>query len=406
MNAARALRRPDFLRLWLGFAFSEAGSQVTQVAIAWQLYLLTHSALSLGLVGLFRFLPILLMSLAGGVVADGVDRRRLILFAQTALAANSASLAWLTWTGRVTPAALYGFSFLAGLARAFDNPARQALLPNLVTAEELPNALSLNASAWQVATIAGPSLGGLLLAWKGPALAYAVDAVSFGGMALAAWAISFREKSAFRSQISLEAAVEGLLFLRRTPVILWLMALDFMACFFAGSMMLMPIYADQLLHVGARGLGFLYAAPAAGALVAALAMAARPPVRRQGTTVLAAVFAYGASIALFGISRNFALSLVFLTASGASDTVSMIIRQTVRQLLTPDELRGRMTSVNMVFFMGGPQLGELEAGAVAKAFGAPFSVVSGGVLCAVGVLAFLAAPSLRRLRDATAPALQ
>ena len=383
---------------------SEAGSQVTQVAVAWQLYLLTHSAMALGLIGLFRFLPILLMSLVGGVVADGLDRRRLMIAAQTALALNSAALAVLTLLGRATPDALYGFAFLGGLARSFDNPARQALLPNLVPAEELPNALSLNASVWQVATLFGPMVGGAIVAYRGPALAYAVDAVTFGAMALAAWSLAFRQRTRGTNAVSLRAAVEGLRFLRGTPVILWLMAIDFVACLLGGSMMLMPIYADRILGVGARGLGLLYAAPAAGALVAALVMAARPPVRRQGATVLAAVVCYGLSIAAFGLSRDLRLSLLFLAGSGASDTVSMIIRQTVRQLLTPDELRGRMTSVNMVFFMGGPQLGEFEAGAVAQAFGAPFSVVSGGVLCVLVVLGFAAAaPSVRRLRDATGP---
>ncbi|HUB05888.1 MAG TPA: MFS transporter [Myxococcales bacterium] len=404
-TAARALRRPDFLKLWLGYVLSEMGSQVTQVAIAWQLYLLTHSAMSLGLVGLFRFLPILLMSLVGGVVADGLDRRRLMVGAQIALALNSAALAALTFLGRATPVELYGFAFLAGLARSFDNPARQALLPNLVPAEELPNALSLNASAWQAATLVGPVVGGALVAVSGPAAAYAVDAVTFGAMAVAAWSLSFRQKTRGAGAVSLRAAVEGLRFLRGTPVILWLMAIDFAACLLGGSMMLMPIYADTILRVGARGLGLLYAAPAGGALVAALLMAARPPIRRQGATVLVAVACYGLSIAAFGLSRDIRLSLLFLAASGAADTVSMIIRQTVRQLLTPDELRGRMTSVNMVFFMGGPQLGELEAGAVAKWLGAPFSVVSGGVLCVLAVLGFTAAaPSIRRLRDATAPA--
>ncbi|MHB8420722.1 MAG: MFS transporter [Myxococcales bacterium] len=405
-RAARALRHRDFLKLWSGYLLSEMGSQVTQVAIAWQLYLLTHSAMSLGLVGLFRFLPILFMSVAGGVVADGLDRRRLMIAAQAALALNSGALAWLTLSGHATPAALYGFSFVAGLARSFDNPARQALLPNLVPAEELPNALSLNASAWQLATLVGPVIGGALVAFRGPAAAYCADALTFTAMAAAAWSLSFRQKTRGRGAVTLRAAIEGLRFLRGTPVILWLMGVDFVACLFGGSMMLMPIYADQILGVGARGLGLLYAAPAAGALVAALAMAPRPPVRRQGAVVLAATLAYGLTIAAFGLSRDFRWSLLFLAGSGAADTVSMIIRQTVRQLLTPDELRGRMTSVNMVFFVGGPQLGELEAGAVARWLGAPFSVVSGGVLCALAVSAFAAfVPSLRKLRDATEPSL-
>ncbi len=373
------------------------------MAIAWQLYLLTHSALSLGLVGLFRFLPILLMALFGGAVADAVDRRRLMIAAQVVLAANSAALAALTFAGRATPAALYAFAFVAGLAKSFDNPARQALLPNLVPPEELPNALSLNATVWQIATVLGPSLGGGLVALQGPGLAYSIDAASFGAMAFAAFSIHYRSTlPPAKGALSFRAIGDGLRFVARTPVISWLMTLDFVACFFAGSMMLMPIYADKLLGVGAKGLGLLYSAPAAGALAAALVMAGRRPVSRQGPVVLASVGAYGLAIALFGLSRVFPLSLLCLAASGAADTVSMIQRQTIRQLLTPDAMRGRMTSINMVFYMGGPQLGELEAGVVAKAFGPVFSVVSGGLACVVAALGFAVwAPSLRRLRDTT-----
>jgi hypothetical protein len=202
-------------------------------------------------------------------------------------------------------------------------------------------------------------------------------------------------------KMSFGALGEGLRFILATPAILWLMVLDFLACFFGGSMLLMPIFADQILGVGVKGLGILYAAPPLGAVIAAVWMANRPPVRKQGMTVLTSVLAYGGSIAAFGASHNFALSLFFLAASGAADTVSMVVRQTVRALLTPDALRGRMTSVNMLFFMGGPFLGEAEAGLVARLYGAPFSVISGGVLCGVAALALSAAlPLLRQLEGA------
>ena len=343
------------------------------------------------------------MALFGGVVADALDRRRLMIVAQAALALNSAGLAVLTFTGHASPGALYAFAFLAGLAKSFDNPARQALLPNLVPADELPNALSLNATAWQIATVLGPSVGGAIIAFRGPGLAYAIDAASFGALALAAFSIRYRPAlPPPAGALSFRAIGAGLRFLRQTPVISWLMALDFVACLFAGSMMLMPIYADKLLNVGAPGLGLLYAAPAVGALMAALVVAGRRPVQRQGPVVLISVAVYGLAIALFGLSRAFPLSLLCLAASGAADTVSMIQRQTIRQLLTPDSMRGRMTSINMVFFMGGPQLGELEAGVVARALGPTFSVVSGGVACILAVLGFAVwAPSLRRIRDTT-----
>lgn len=384
----------------VGHGISQMGSQICQVAVAWQLYLLTHSALSLGLLGLVRFIPIAAMALVGGVIADAVDRRRLLILAQVMLGLNSMALAVLTWTGHASPAALYGFIFMIGLATAFEGPARQALIPNLVPAEDLPAALSLNVTVWQVATVLGPGVGGALLAWLGPGAAYAMDSLSFVGMIVALMGLQHRPPPSSQ-KVTFGAMGDGLRFILATPAILWLMVLDFLACFFGGSMLLMPIFADQILGVGVKGLGILYAAPPLGAVIAAIWMSNRRPVRRQGMTVLVSVLAYGASIAAFGASRHFALSLVFLAASGAADTVSMVVRQTVRALLTPDWLRGRMTSVNMLFFMGGPFLGETEAGLVAKLYGAPISVISGGVLCAVAALALSAAlPLLRNLEGA------
>jgi MFS family permease len=384
----------------VGHGVSQMGSQICQVAVAWQLYLLTHSALSLGLLGLVRFLPISAMALVGGVTADAFDRRRLLIAAQVVLGVNSLALAVVTWTGHATPAALYAFIFMIGLATAFEAPARQALIPNLVPAEDLPRALSLNVTVWQVATVLGPSIGGGLLAWLGPGAAYAVDSVSFLAMIVALAGLEHRAPPPAQ-RATFGALGEGLRFIIATPAILWLMVLDFLACFFGGSMLLMPIFADQLLGVGVKGLGLLYAAPPLGAVVAAIWMANRGPVRSQGMTVLVSVLAYGVSIAAFGASRHFVLSLAFLAASGAADTVSMVVRQTVRALLTPDALRGRMTSVNMLFFMGGPFLGETEAGLVAKLYGAPFSVISGGLLCAAAALALGAAlPILRNLEGA------
>jgi MFS family permease len=400
-NAARVLRRPDFLRLWIGLGLSQIGSQVSQVAVAWQLYLLTHSALNLGLVGLFRFLPILMASFLGGPLADAVDRRRLMLVTQSILALNSLAMALLTHAGLVTPAIVYAFVFIGGFCFAFDAPARHSLVPNLVPSEELANALSLNVTVFQVATVLGPSVGGLLLGTSGPAVAYALDATSFLALIVALLGLRYRpDPGRVTGSVSLSAFTEGVRFLRRTPVIFWLMLLDFLATFFAGSLLLLPLYADQLLHVGASGLGLLYAAPACGAVVAAIFLAGRAPVVRQGPTVLWAVAVYGAAIAAFGLSRNFALSFAMLALSGIADTVSMVLRQTVRQLLTPDELRGRMTALNQLFFVGGPQLGEVEAGVVARVFGAPLSVISGGVACVL-VAAVMAAvfPSLRQLRQ-------
>src|SRR5882672_1242834 len=366
-----ALRSRDFRLLLAGQAVSLTGSQMQQVAVVWQLYLLSGSPLALGMLGFFRIVPIIVFALGGGVVADALDRRRLMLFTQTALAMVSVALAVLAHAQRTTPAAIYALAFVAGAATAFDNPARQALVPRLVDREQLPNALSLYATVWQVATIAGPALGGALLAWSGPTAIYLLDVLSFAAVIAALLAMKHRHVGLGKSQISAKAALDGLRFIRRAPLIWSTMLLDFAATFFAGSMLLLPIFADQLLHVGPRGLGFLYAAQPAGA-----------------------------AIAVFGISPWFWLSFLMLALSGAADTVSMVIRQTIRQTLTPDELRGRMSSVNMIFFMGGPQLGEVEAGVVAKLLGVRVAVGSGGLLCAATAAAVaLLVPALRRYED-------
>jgi MFS family permease len=391
-----ALRSRDFRNLLFGQLVSTTGTQMQQVAVVWQLYLFTRSPLALGVLGFFRIAPVIAFALGGGVVADALDRRRLMLVTQTVLAAVSATLAVTTHLGLASPPLLYGLVALAATAIAFDNPARQALVPLLVPPEQLAGALSLAFTGWQVATILGPALAGVVLAGAGVVPIYALDAASF--LAVIAALATMRHRAPPRtSAIDLGAMKEGLAFLRRTPVIRTTMLVDFFATFFGGSMLLMPIFADQLLHVGPRGLGVLYAAQPVGAALAGVFLATRSLPRRQGAAVLWAVAAYGAAVAVFGASRSFALSLVALAASGAADTVSTVIRQTLRQVLTPDALRGRMSSINMIFFMGGPQLGEVEAGVVARAFGPRISVGSGGLLCvAVAAATALLSPALRR----------
>ena len=390
------LRHRDYRNLLLGQVVSSTGTQMQQVAVVWQLYLFTRSPLALGLLGFFRIAPVVVFALGGGVVADAVDRRRLMLVTQALMASVSAVLAIATHLGVASPALLYGMVAVAGTAVAFDNPARQALVPLLVPMDELPRALSLTFTGWQVATIAGPAIGGALLAWRGVAPIYVIDAASFLAVIGALLAMRYRAPPR-QSPVGLGALREGLAFLRRTPIIRTTMLLDFFATFFGGSMLLMPIFADQLLRVGPRGLGLLYAAQPAGAAIAGAVLATRSLPRRQGAAVLWSVVAYGVAIAIFGLSRSFPLSILALACAGAADTVSTVIRQTLRQVLTPDALRGRMGSINMIFFMGGPQLGEVEAGVVARAFTPRFSVASGGFLCiAVAALTALVAPSLRR----------
>src|SRR5882672_2772240 len=396
-----SLRHRDFRLLWMGQIVSVTGSQMQMVAINWHIYLLTHSALALGLVGLFRAGPIILCSLLGGVVADVIDRRRLMIATQTVMLTSSAILALVTFSGLQHVWPIYLLTAIASAAWAFDTPARQALVPALVPPKDFPNAVSLGMLMFQVGLIVGPALAGFLLASRGPGLVYAINAASFVAVILGLALMPVRFRSGFEDgkepRVSVEALMEGLRFVWRTPIIVQTMTLDFVATFFASANQLLPIFAKDILQVGARGLGFLASAPAIGAVFAGLVMARMGILKRQGMIVIVSVGIFGAATIAFGLSRVFWFSLAMLAISGAADTVSTILRQTIRQLATPNNLRGRMTSVNMIFFMGGPQLGEVEAGALAALVGAPLSVLTGGIGCllAAGV-AIVAAKNLRR----------
>jgi len=370
-------------------------------AINWHIYLLTRSALALGLVGACRAVPIILCSLMGGVVADVVDRRRLMVVTQSIMLLCSAMLAFISFKGLAHVWPIFLLTAIAAAAWAFDTPARQSLMPMLVPVKDFPNAVSLSMLMFHIGLITGPPLAGFLLASHGPAMVYAINAVSFVGVIIGLLMMHTsgqQEKTDAQSnEISLQALLEGLRFVRRTPIIVQTMTLDFVATFFASANQLLPIYATDILAVGARGYGFLAAAPASGAIVAGLIMARIGVLKRQGMTVIVSVGLYGLATIAFGVSRVFWFSLVMLAATGAADAVSTILRQTIRQLVTPNKLRGRMTSINMIFFMGGPQLGEVEAGTVAALLGAPLSVVTGGVACVLAaIFALSKAKSLRR----------
>src|SRR6266550_2744842 len=399
-SAFSSLRHRDFRLLWLGQTVSVTGSQMQLAAINWHIYLLTHSALALGLVGACRAVPIILCSLVGGVVADVVDRRRLMMTTQSVMLLCSATLALVTFRGLLHVWPIFLLTAIASAAWAFDTPARQSLMPALVPIKEFPNAASLSILVFQIGLISGPPLAGFLLAAHGPGLVYGINAASFiaviVGLLLMHTSGKPEKSETEKSEISLKALVEGLRFVWRTPIIVQTMTLDFVATFFASANQLLPIYAKDILNVGARGYGILAAAPAAGAIVAGLIMARLGVLKKQGVTVIISVAFYGAAMIGFGVSRVFWISLLMLALTGAADTVSTILRQTIRQLVTPNKLRGRMTSINMIFFMGGPQLGEVEAGTVAALFGAPISVVTGGGACLIAAaLAFGAAKKLR-----------
>jgi MFS family permease len=429
-----ALQHRDFRRLATAQLVSGIGSQMQGVAINWHVYLLTRSPLALGLVGLARVLPIVGFSLVGGVLADRHDRRKLMLATQSAMAAVATVLAVATFTSRETLWLLYLMTALSAGAGAFDAPARQALIPRLVPDRDLPGALSINFSVFQTGLIVGPALAGWVIAGHavvpgghaspaaegiagvagattptastgGLAWIYLVNALSFLAVIYALWTMRTSGRPAAREGSPghpIADLKDGLRFVFRTPLIVWTMAVDFLATFFSGSMSLLPIFADQVLRVGATGYGLLVSAPAIGALAGSLWLSVRPLPGRQGRTFLGAVAVYGAATVVFGFSRSFPLTLVALALTGTADAISTVIRQTLRQLVTPDNLRGRMTSVNMIFFMGGPQLGELEAGVVASLFasaavGVTVAVVSGGLatIAVAGVVA-AAAPVVRK----------
>src|SRR6266478_9241336 len=398
-TAFSSLHHRDFRLLWIGQIVSITGSQMQLAAINWHIYLLTRSPLALGLVGACRAVPIILCSLVGGVVADVVDRRRLMMATQSVMLLCSATLALVTFRGLLHVWPIFLLTAIASGAWAFDTPARQALMPTLVPLKDFPNAVSLSMLMFQVGLIVGPPLAGFVLASHGPAFVYTINAASFVAVILcvALMRTSGRpEKDESQpARISFDALREGLRFVWRTPIIVQTMTLDFVATFFASANQLLPIFAKDILRVGAEGYGFLAAAQAGGAIITGLVMARLGTLKRQGRLVIISISVFGAATIAFGLSRVFWFSLLMLAITGAADTVSTILRQTIRQLATPNNLRGRMTSINMVFFMGGPQLGEVEAGTVASLVGAPLSVVTGGVGCLVAAaFTFVAAKKL------------
>jgi MFS family permease len=392
-----ALQYREYRLLWIGQLISNAGTQMQMVAINWHIYILTGSALALGLTGLVRVVPIVAFSLMGGVFADAHDRKRILLFSQSAMMIFAAILAFVTSVGSASPAAIYLLSGLTAAATAFDNPARNSLAPNLVPREHLTNAMSLNSVLNRTASIVGPGLAGFVIARFGIAAVYWFNAVSFLAVLIALGMMKTpAQEDPGRTKVTFAAVAEGIRSARQSTIIFATMVLDFLASFFASASALMPIFANEILKVGPQGLGLLYAAQPVGALIAGAAISFIGNIKRPGLVFLASLAVYGLATALYGGSNWFAESLVFLALIGAADATSAIVRNTVRQLATPDKLRGRVQSLNAMFVMGGPQLGNLEAGLVAAHWGAPFSVISGGVATVITVaLIFWLAPQVR-----------
>lgn len=431
-----ALRHRDFRLVWAGEFISVTGSQMQLFAINWHVFQLLRGqtvtvsvfggsaalgadALGLGLLGLARILPIILFALVGGMLADSRDRRQLMVWTRLLAAGLAGLLALLTLTGQASIGLIYLITALAAGVTAFDSPARQSLVPNLVPREHLANAVSLNSLMWQLATIIGPALAGVLIgartaadASADPAAAtapigviYALNAISFGAAVAALALIRYRGQARNGGGVGWGPLVEGLRFTFRSPVIRGTMLLDFFATFFSSANTMLPIITTEVLGLGAAGYGLLATAQPLGAVLAGMTVALRREIQRQGAVLLASVAVYGLATVMFGLSTQFVLSYLFFALTGAADTVSTVIRGTVRQLNTPDHLRGRMTSVNMMFFMGGPQLGELEAGLVASAFGAPVAIITGG-LATLAIAGWVAWKNvtLRRYTSAAAAA--
>jgi MFS family permease len=386
-----SLKNRRFFLLWLGLLISIAGTQMQIWALFWHIRELTEAPIALGGVGLARILPVIVFSLIGGAVADSFKRTRIIFITQSFSALTALALGWFTQIGQITIWHIYALTAIQAVAIAFDGPARQALVPNMVPAKDLPNAFSMTSIAFQTGSILGPALTGFTIAFAGQQAVYYINAVSFLAVILALILIGdVPQKASIHGRaVSWESISEGIQFILNKPIILSSMLLDFVATFFASANTLMPIVARDILHVGVVEYGWLSAAQSVGAVMAALVISQISELRRQGPIFLGSVVVFGAATVIFGLSSSIVLAWCALVIIGAADSVSTIIRNTIRQLQTPDHIRGRMTSVNQIFFQGGPQLGEVEAGVAAQLLGAPFAIVSGGIACVAGMLMIL-----------------
>jgi MFS family permease len=370
-----------------------------QAAIFWHVFAITGSSFQLGLIGLVQFVPALGLSLVGGAVADRHDRRRVALRAQLLPLVCSATLCALTLEGAVSLPVIWVVVVLVAASNAFENPARMALLPQLVPRDLFPRAVTVNATLTALARTTGPVAMGFVAAWAGIGAAYAIHAALLAVAIVTLARVRPRRPAAPGQTVSWQSIREGVAFVRGRQVVLGCMLLDMFAVIFGGAVALLPVYAQQILMVGERGYGLLAASLELGAVSMSALLIGLPTVRRAGRVLLVAVAAFGVATILFGLSRSFPLSLAAYVVVGMADQVSVVMRSTIIQLSTPDELRGRVSSVNMLSIVASNQLGAAESGFVAALTSAPFAVVSGGVGCLIVVaLVALRLPELRRYR--------
>ncbi len=383
-------RHRDFRLYQLVRLCAVLAMQVESVAIGWQVYEMTGSALALGYTGLAQFVPFMLFALVGGQVADRVDRRAILITCQSVM--FLCSLLLLSFSlGHIRDVRfVYGVLVLFGTARAFYSPASSALVPRMVPAEDLTRALAINSTTWQVGTIAGPALGGVLYGWAGATGAYVGSAVMCALTVVWMLLLKIRTGASSKEPVSLDTVMAGLRFMRRQRILLGSITLYLFAVLLGGAVALLPIYARDVLHTGPWGLGLLRSAPSIGAATMAILLATRPLGGRAGWKMFIAVGVFGAATLVFGLSHSLPLSVVALVVAGAADMVSMVVRGTLEMVVTPDEMRGRVSAVNMVCIGASNELGEFRAGAFAESQGAVSAVVSGavGTLVVVGLWAW------------------
>ena len=387
---------PAFRRLWFGTGISAVGSQITTVAIPIQLYEETRSTFLVGLLGIAALLPLLTVSVVAGAVADAVDRRRLLLVSDLALALVTVGLVLNSLDGDANVPLLFVFEAAATAAYAFQRPARNALTPKLVPDDELLAAIAVEDVVFNLSRVAGPALAGLLIAVLGYAGAYAFDLATFGASLVSIWLLPRLPRIEDAESPSLRSILEGFRLVKREPALLGIFTVDTVAMIFGMPSALFPAFGDAL-GGGAGTTGLLYAAPSAGALIASLVSGWMTRVRRQGLGVCVAAAGWGVAIAAFGFATALPLAMLMLAAAGAADFISAVLRSTILLQVTPDSMRGRLSGIELAQVAGTPALGNLEAGIVASLVSLRFAIVSGGVLCVAGTAIVAAAlPAFRR----------
>ena len=393
------LRHRPFVFYWSARTCAGLAFQMLGVAVAWQMYALTGSAFDLGLVGLAQFLPAAAFMLVAGQVADRYHRRRLLQICQVVEMLSVAALAIGSAAGVVTKEFILAAVFVFGVGRAFDAPTQQTLLPAVVPASLFPRAVAASASTTQFATISGPALGGVLYVF-GPVVPYTICCALFLASVVLLAFVRIERFAVTRSPINLTAFFAGVSYIRRNPIVLGVISLDLFAVLFGGATALLPIFADEVFHTGPEGLGLLRAAPAVGALVIMAVLTASPLTRRVGRVMFASVACFGLATIVFALSKSFLLSMVALAILGASDAVSVVIRMTLIQIETPDEMRGRVNAVGSLFSGTSNQLGDFRAGVMAAWLGAIPAVLVGGVGILLVVLLWMRGfPALRHVES-------